>query len=96
MNIHRSAFGGRNFEYYSECGVLSGLTAAAEVSGATENGLICYVKHFAFNDQDNYRQNNICTWLNEQAAREIYLKAFEQPIKAGGYECGRSCLGRWL
>ena len=84
MNIHRSAFGGRNFEYYSECGVLSGLTAAAEVSGATENGLICYVKHFAFNDQDNYRQNNICTWLNEQAAREIYLKAFEQPIKAGG------------
>ena len=84
MNIHRSAFGGRNFEYYSECGVLSGLTAAAEVSGATENGLICYVKHFAFNDQDNYRQNNICTWLNEQAAREIYLRAFEQPIKAGG------------
>lgn len=84
MNIHRSAFGGRNFEYYSECGVLSGLTAAAEVSGATENGLICYVKHFAFNDQDNYRQNNICTWLNEQAAREIYLKAFEQSIKAGG------------
>lgn len=84
MNIHRSAFGGRNFEYYSECGVLSGLTAAAEVSGATENGLICYVKHFAFNDQDNYRQNNICTWLNEQSAREIYLKAFEQPIKAGG------------
>ena len=65
MNIHRSAFGGRNFEYYSECGVLSGLTAAAEVSGATENGLICYVKHFAFNDQDNYRQNNICTWLND-------------------------------
>lgn len=84
MNIHRSAFGGRNFEYYSECGVLSGLMAAAEVSGATENGLICYVKHFAFNDQDNFRQNNICTWLNEQAAREIYLKAFEQPIKAGG------------
>lgn len=39
---------------------------------------------FAFNDQDNYRQNNICTWLNEQSAREIYLKAFEQPIKAGG------------
>ena len=54
------------------------------MSGATENGLICYVKHFAFNDQDNYRQNNICTWLNEQAAREIYLRAFEQPIKAGG------------
>ena len=84
MNIHRDPLCGRNFEYYSECGVLSGLTAAAEVSGATENGLICYVKHFAFNDQDNYRQNNICTWLNEQSAREIYLKAFEQPIKAGG------------
>lgn len=47
-------------------------------------GGFAYVKHFAFNDQDNYRQNNICTWLNEQAAREIYLKAFEQPIKAGG------------
>ena len=84
VNIKRSPLCGRNFEYYSECGVLSGLTAAAEVSGATENGLICYVKHFAFNDQDNYRQNNICTWLNEQSAREIYLKAFEQPIKAGG------------
>ncbi len=84
VNIHRSAFGGRNFEYYSECGMLTGLTAGAEVAGATENGLICYVKHFAFNDQDNFRQNNICTWLSEQAAREIYLKAFEKPIKAGG------------
>ena len=83
MNIHRSAFGGRNFEYYSEDGVLSGLTAAGEVSGATENGLICYIKHFAFNEQDNYRQNGICTWTNEQAAREVYLKAFEYPAKAG-------------
>ena len=83
MNIHRSAFGGRNFEYYSECGVLSGLIAAGEVSGAAENGVICYIKHFAFNEQDNYRQNGICTWTNEQAAREIYLKSFEYAVKAG-------------
>lgn len=83
MNIHRSAFGGRNFEYYSEDGYLSGVISAGEVAGATENGLICYVKHFAFNEQDNYRQNGICTWTNEQAAREIYLKAFEYPVKAG-------------
>lgn len=83
MNIHRSAFGGRNFEYYSECGTLTGLIAAGEVAGATENGIICYIKHFAFNEEDNYRQNGICTWSNEQAAREVYLKAFEYPVKAG-------------
>lgn len=84
MNTHRSAFSGRNFEYYSEDGVLSGLIAAEEVSGATSQGVICYMKHFAMNDQETNRTNGICTWSTEQAIREIYLKPFEYAVKEGG------------
>ena len=75
-NIHRSPFGGRNWEYYSEDSVLSGLIGAAQCLGIEEKGNIAYVKHFAFNDTETYR--HYCgIWSNEQAAREIYLKAFE-------------------
>ena len=83
MNIHRSAFGGRNFEYYSEDGVLSGKIAAAAVQGAAEHGVYSYIKHFALNDQEYNRQSMLCTWSDEQATREIYLKPFEYAVKDG-------------
>ncbi len=84
MNIHRTAFAGRNFEYYSEDGVLSGYIAAEAVKGAESHGVYAYVKHFALNDQETNRTNMMCTWSNEQAIREIYLKSFELAIKDGG------------
>ena len=84
MNIHRSAFAGRNFEYYSEDGFLSGQMAAHAVQGAAAHGVYAYVKHFAFNDQETNRCGMLCTWSNEQALREIYLKPFEIAIKQGG------------
>lgn len=83
MNIHRSAFGGRNFEYYSEDGVLSGKIAANAIKGAAEYGVYSYMKHFALNDQEYNRQSMLCTWSEEQATREIYLKPFEYAVKEG-------------
>ncbi len=80
-NTHRSAFGGRNFEYYSEDGVLAGWMAASASNGAREYGVYSYVKHFATNDQETNRTNFLCTWLNEQSMREIYLKSFEITFK---------------
>lgn len=84
MNTHRSAFAGRNFEYYSEDSLLSGKMAASAVAGAREHGVYAYLKHFALNDQETNRNNMICTWSNEQAIREIYLKPFELAVKEGG------------
>ena len=84
MNIHRTPFSGRNFEYYSEDGILSGRIGACEVSGAKEFGVQCYIKHFALNDSESFRKNMLCTWTNEQAMREIYLKPFEISVKDGG------------
>lgn len=83
MNTHRSAFSGRNFEYYSEDGTLSGFMGGLEVKGATEQGMMVYLKHFALNDQETNRTSGICTWSTEQAIREIYLKAFESAFKDG-------------
>lgn len=82
-NIHRNAFGGRNGEYFSEDGFLSGMMAASEIKGAASKGVYCYVKHFAVNDQETNRAG-LCTWLTEQALREVYLKPFEIAVKAGG------------
>ncbi len=82
-NIHRSAFSGRNFEYYSEDGTLSGIICGQEVKGATDQGMMVYLKHFALNDQETNRTNGICTWTTEQAIREIYLKSFENAFKEG-------------
>ena len=80
-NTHRSAFAGRNFEYYSEDGVLAGWMCANAVNGAREWGVYSYVKHFATNDQETNRTGLLCTWLNEQSLREIYLKSFEIAFK---------------
>lgn len=82
MNIHRSAFAGRNFEYYSEDGVLSGAMAANAIMGSQEQGVYAFMKHFALNDQETNRCGMLCTWSNEQAIREIYLKPFEHCVKA--------------
>lgn len=84
MDIHRTAFSGRNFEYYSEDGVLSGIIAANEIAAVREHGIITYIKHFALNDSETDRAKGICTWSNEQAIREIYLKPFEMAVKEGG------------
>lgn len=81
MNIHRTAFAGRNFEYYSEDGVLSGVMASNAIKGAQEHGVYAYMKHFALNDQEGNRTSMAATWSNEQAIREIYLRPFEMSVK---------------
>lgn len=84
VNIHRSQFSGRNFEYYSEDGLLSGKLGASVVQGAKAKGVYTYVKHFAANDQETDRvSNGLIVWVNEQALREIYLKPFEIIVKEG-------------
>ena len=81
MNIHRTAFAGRNFEYYSEDGVLSGVMASNAIKGAQDHGVYAYMKHFALNDQEGNRTSMVATWSNEQAIREIYLRPFEMSVK---------------
>ena len=83
VNLHRSVYNSRNYEYYSEDATLSGKLAASVVKGAKDNHLYCYVKHFAVSEAG---QNpvGVKTWLNEQALRENYLKAFEIAVKEGG------------
>ncbi|MBR3270785.1 MAG: glycoside hydrolase family 3 protein, partial [Clostridia bacterium] len=82
MNIHRTPFSGRNFEYFAEDGFLSGKLGAAEVRGAKTQGVYLYAKHFALNDQESNRLS-ISVWANEQAIRELYLKPFELTVKEG-------------
>lgn len=85
MNIHRLPSSGRNGEYYSEDGFLSGVVASASSRGAASRGMYTFVKHFVLNDQENHRgdregQFSMATWANEQSIREIYLKPFEMCI----------------
>ncbi len=79
MNTHRTPYGGRNFEYFSEDGFIGGMIGAAEVTGLQSEGVSVFIKHMAFNDNDTNRDGNI-TWFNEQAGREIYLKDYEIAI----------------
>lgn len=83
LNLHRTPFSGRNFEYYSEDPVLSGYMAAYLISAASERGLIVNMKHFALNDEEMYDndRSRVSIWCNEQAIRELYLKPFEMAIK---------------
>lgn len=87
LNLHRTPYGGRNFEYYSEDPVLSGYAAAAVVSGAfTKGGLTAYLKHFALNETDDNRAG-VAVWADEQTCRQLYFKAFEICVKyASGTE----------
>lgn len=84
MNIHRGAFSGRTFEYFSEDPLISGVMASNEIAGAKEKGVYSFMKHFALNDQETNRTNMVCTWADEQSIREIYLKPFEMSVKEGG------------
>jgi beta-glucosidase len=82
MNIHRTPFSGRNFEYYSEDPFISGVMGEKETAAASKRGLICFIKHCGLNDQETHRDTNgLITWSNEQTIREIYLKPFEMTIK---------------
>lgn len=83
VNLHRSVYNTRNYEYFSEDPILTGGLAAAIVKGAKENNLYCYVKHFAVSEA-GANPNDKNTWLTEQALRETYLKPFEQCVKEGG------------
>ena len=83
LNLHRTPFGGRCAEYYGEDPVLSGKICTAEVKAIQEKGIYVYLKHFALNDQDKNR-GGMYTWSNEQAIRELYLRAFEIPVKEAG------------
>lgn len=84
VNIHRSPFGGRCSEYFSEDPYLSGVMGGAEIRGCQEMGVVCMVKHYAANEQETHRSiNGDCSWLTEQSLREIYLKSFELAVKLG-------------
>ena len=82
-NIHRNAFCGRNYEYYSEDPILSALIGTEECQGIQSKGIIVYEKHFALNDSESHREG-VGTWENEQAIREIYLTAFHQILSKDG------------
>lgn len=84
INIHRSAFSGRNFEYYSEDPHISGKMAANKIYGYEDQGGFVYMKHFALNDQEENRTNGLMTWADEQTVRDIYLRPFELAVKEGG------------
>ena len=82
VNLHRSPFGGRNFEYYAADPFLMGRMAGRVVAGATDKGLYCFFKHFAVNDQEKNREGT-SVFLTEQALREIYLKPFQMVVQEG-------------
>jgi len=93
-NMHRTPYGGRNFEYYAEDGYLSGEICAAEVRGIQEKGVDVVIKHFALNDSEQDRIG-LGVWLNEQAAREIYLKAYQAAFEEAGANGVMTAYTRW-
>lgn len=93
-NIHRTPYGGRNFEYYSEDGFLSGKMSAYEVAAIQDKGVHVVMKHFALNDSEQDRIG-LGVWLSEQAAREIYLKAFQAPVEEGNGNGVMIAYTRW-
>lgn len=93
-NMHRTPYGGRNFEYYSEDGFLAGEICAAECKGIEEKGVRVVIKHFALNDCEQDR-TGLGAWLNEQAAREIYLKAYQKAFEEVGANGVMMAYTRW-
>lgn len=93
MNMHRSPFGGRNFEYYSEDGLLSGQIGGSAVAGIMSTGTNVFIKHCSLNDGDTNRGGNT-TWANEQAIREIYMVPYEISIKEYGADGVMGSLNR--
>jgi len=93
-NIHRTPYSGRNFEYYSEDGFLSGEMCAAEVRGLQDKGVDVVLKHFALNDCEQDRLGQ-AVWVGEQAAREIYLKAFQEALEESGGNGVMTAYTRW-
>lgn len=93
VNLHRSPYNTRNFEYYSEDPILSGNLSANLIYGAKTNNLYCYIKHFGPSDSGQ-NANDRNTWLTEQALRELYLKPFELAVKRGGANGIMSCFNR--
>ncbi len=98
-NLHRTALGGRNYEYFSEDALICGKMSAQAIKGAADVGVYGYMKHFAMNEQETNRWAMICTWTTEQAMREIYLRPFEICVKEGDAHAVMSSFnyigGRW-
>ena len=96
INTHRSPFGGRNFEYYSEDPLIGGLMAGNTAQGTLKYGVYAYAKHFICNDQENSRAG-VFVWATEQAIREIYARGFEIYVDMGGLGIMSSfnCVGSW-
>ncbi len=98
VNLHRSVYNSRNYEYFSEDALLSGKLATGIVNGTRDGGVYCYVKHFAISEAGD-NPKNVDTWINEQALREVYLRAFEIPVKEGkanGIMSAFNCVGAVL
>ena len=93
-NTHRTPYGGRNFEYYSEDGFLAGEMCGAEVMGTQDKGVDVVIKHFALNDCEQDRLGQ-AAWVGEQAAREIYLKAFQKALEESGGNGVMTAYTRW-
>ena len=94
INMHRTAYSGRNFEYYSEDPFIAGEICAVEVQGIQSKGVYVYLKHVALNDSESSRMG-VATWINEQAAREVYLEVADKAIVDGGAWCTMSGFNRW-
>ena len=93
VNLHRSPFANRNFEFYSEDAILSGKMATSFTKGFQENGAIVFIKHFALYEQST-NQLYVSTFCNEQAFRELYLRPFEMVFKEGGAKAVMSTYNR--
>ena len=96
INTHRSPFGGRNFEYYSEDPLISGLMAGHTAQGMAKYGVYTYAKHYFCNDQE-YSRAGVFVWASEQALREIYARGFELYVDLGGIGImsAYNCIGSW-
>ena len=94
VNLHRSNYNGRNYEYYSEDPIISGKMASATIKGAKSGGLYAYIKHFVVSEEGT-NPKGVDTWLTEQSLRELYLKPFEMAVKSGanGLMTAFNCLG---